>query len=137
MLKRIIDATRQDHRDFQRGCQLIGPPPDLTSTADWRARVLAGRNARLEEENAQAYRVPETHKGGWGPAERGFIDSHPVTFALGLGNKTGEVLLADGHMIDTDPENRNGFWHHHNHYGKGQGPNANVKDRGFYGGPGA
>ena len=75
------------------------------------------------------------HRGGWLDAEHGFIGNKPVTFALGWGTREGEVLLADGHVSTTRP---GPFWDGgHNHYGKGQGPNANVKDRGMYSGPGA
>jgi hypothetical protein len=75
------------------------------------------------------------HQGGWTEAQHGYVDGKPVTFALGWGSKEGEVLLADGHVNTGRPGS---FWDGgHNHYGKGQGPNANVKDRGMYSGPGA
>lgn len=73
------------------------------------------------------------HRGGFGRPHYGYIDGKPVTFALGWGKKSGETLLADGHVNKTTfRESAN-----HNHYGSGSGVRDNAKDRGRYTGPGA
>ncbi len=73
------------------------------------------------------------HGGGWGLAHYGYIDGKPVTFVYGWGTKEGETLLADGH-VDKSTFHRS---QNHNHYGSGQGPHGNAKDRGRYTGRGA
>ena len=75
------------------------------------------------------------HKGGFTDPMSGFdTEGNPLTVSFGWGSREGETLLADG--ADHD---RNEFMSHdvHNHYGSGNGPNDNVKDRGRYSGPGA
>ncbi len=90
------------------------------------AAAKAAREERLAKE-AQ-------HKGGFGDAQHGFDDAgQPITFALGWGSKNGHTLLANGHVdLTTFKQSAN-----HNHYGPGQGPNNNVRDRGRYSGPGS
>lgn len=41
--------------------------------------------------------------------------------------------------FDSEDQSPSDFMQHdnHNHYGSGNGPNDNVKDRGMYSGPGA
>lgn len=76
----------------------------------------------------------DNHRGGWGQPTYGYNDAgDPITFSLGWGSKEGETLIADGH-VDKASFLRSS---NHNHYGKGQGPNCNAKDRGRYSGPGA
>ncbi len=63
--------------------------------------------------------------------QHGIIDGKPVTFALGIEGREGEMLLADGHKSDQD------FRECHDHYGTGSGPKNNGTDRGYYTGPGS
>jgi hypothetical protein len=65
----------------------------------------------------------------------GTIGGHETTAAFGQGSRNGETLLSDGNRTGSDTPN---FYDHgnHNHYGSGNGPNNNVKDRGQYKGPG-
>lgn len=72
-----------------------------------------------------------THKGGFSEALHGSIDGIPVTVAFGWGTKEGHTLLADGH-VDLATFKQHG---NHNHYGPGNGPHGNVKDRFQYSGP--
>jgi hypothetical protein len=58
---------------------------------------------------------------------------NPLTVSFGSGPAEHQTLLGDG-----DRSEENFLDHeHHNHYGSGNGPNDNVRDRGQYGGPGA
>lgn len=63
--------------------------------------------------------------------QHGTIDGEPVTFALGVEGREGEILLSDGHKSDQD------FREKHDHYGSGDGPKNNGTDRGHYTGPGS
>ncbi len=73
------------------------------------------------------------HRGGFGAPVHGWIDGHSVTAAFGWGSREGETLLADDH-VDLSTFKQHG---NHNHYGSGQGPHDNTKDRFKYTGPGA
>lgn len=75
------------------------------------------------------------HKGGFGEPMSGFdSEGNSLTVSFGWGTREGETFLADG----TDQSSRDFMQHdNHNHYGSGNGPNDNVKDRGMYSGPGA
>lgn len=129
-LRKRADEFSVAKAEFEKGCEILGRPSDPRSVAQRAERMRAGREAlRIEAEKAA------NHSGGWQDAAHGYIDSQPVTFALGWGTKEGEVLLANGHVNTSQGSS---FWKGgHNHYGKGNGPNANVKDRGIYTGPGA
>lgn len=73
------------------------------------------------------------HRGGFEKSQHGWIEGHPVTFALGWGTKQGHTLIADGHLSwEQFRESRN-----HDHYGPGDGPNSNGTLRRKYTGPGA
>lgn len=129
-LKRRAGEFATAKAEFEKGCEILGRPSDPTSVGQRAERMRVGREA-LQREAAQN----ANHSGGWKEAEHGYIDNQPVTFALGWGTRQGEVLLANGHVSTARP---GPFWNGgHNHYGSGQGPNANVKDRGLYTGPGA
>ena len=87
-----------------------------------------------DEESYIEFQRSKGHRGGWGLAHYGYDNGGgPVTFAQGWGTKEGETLLADGH-VDKQTFHRSG---NHNHYGRGKGPNLNVRDRGRYSGPAA
>ena len=73
------------------------------------------------------------HRGGFGKPQHGWIGDSPVTFALGWGTKEGETLIADGHL----PPEQFRESRHHDHYGRGDGPNNNGTLRRKYTGPGA
>lgn len=73
------------------------------------------------------------HRGGWLEPVHGYIDGREVTASFGWGTREGETLLADGHV----PASSFMKSDNHNHYGKGSGPNRNVKDRFRYSGPGS
>lgn len=88
----------------------------------------------FEDEGAYIARQrAKGHIGGFGLPASGFVDGHPVTFALGWGTKQGHTLLSSGHL---SPEE---FLQHrgHDHYGPGEGPHNNGTLRGAYKGPGA
>jgi len=72
--------------------------------------------------------------GGFGNPQWGYnTDGDKITFSLGYGNKEGETLIADG-WVDRSTFRNHG---NHNHYGKGDGRNNNVRDRDRYTGPDA
>lgn len=95
-----------------------------------------GPNQRFDFDKTESYIAREReggHKGGFLPPVHGWIDGQAVTASFGWGTREGETLLADGHT------NASKFKEHdsHNHYGSGNGPRGNVKDRFRYSGPGA
>jgi len=91
-----------------------------------------GRKLREGRDRGRRDRDEGGHSGGFDSAIHGSLDGRPVTVAFGWGSKEGHTLLADGHV------NLSTFKQHgdHNHYGPGDGPHGNVKDRFQYSGPG-
>lgn len=64
----------------------------------------------FKEHGKQNYTEEKT--GNWTKLERGIIgDDHEVTFALGVGKRSGQTLIADGLL------NKREFRAGHNHYG--------------------
>ena len=93
---------------------------------------------RQEHENRQYASYPDgVHSGGFGEIQHGFIDNKPVTFAQGWGKKAGQTLISDGHVTAKAFYAQHKGSKGHNHYGSGNGPNNNARDRGKYTGPGA
>ncbi|WP_255788282.1 hypothetical protein [Mycobacteroides abscessus] len=75
----------------------------------------------------------DNHGGGFGKSMHGWIGGSPVTFALGWGTKDGHTLIADGHLSHEHFRESA----HHDHYGRGDGPNYNGTLRHKYTGPDA
>lgn len=125
-MRRRANELGDARADFELGCEILGRPSDPTSVSQRRDRMVAGRE---ERERRQA----GNHKGGFHVSQHGFVDDHPVTFALGWGSKEGHTLLADGHISnEVFRESTN-----HDHYGPGAGPHNNGSLRKKYTGPDA
>jgi hypothetical protein len=84
------------------------------------------------------------HGGGFSEPMSGSDSAgNDISVSFGEGSKAGETLIANGtnNLPDCQAANQRdcGFMQspNHNHYGKGDGPNDNVKDRGQYTGPGS
>lgn len=73
------------------------------------------------------------HRGGFNDPVHGSLDGRLVTAAFGWGGKEGHTELVDGHVDLAS------FWQRsdRNHYGPGDGPNGNVKERFGYTGSGS
>jgi len=119
-----IQSTRQS-----RGRGRRSGPPVAKNPAN---QAYIDEAWRKERERKEAERR-RNHRGGFGDPVHGWLDGRPVTVAFGWGTREGETLLADGHVnLGTFKQHDN-----HNHYGKGDGRNNNVKDRLKYTGPDA
>ncbi len=113
-------------KDNVNGMIRYGPS---TSFSHNHGAAKAAKQERLAKEAASA----AAHRSGFGDAQHGFADDgRKITFALGWGGNEGHTLLADGH-VDLSTFKQHG---NHNHYGPGDGPRSNVRDRGKYAGPG-
>ncbi|BCL33381.1 hypothetical protein ACFFS2_29535 [Streptomyces aurantiacus] len=110
---KFFDNLKNALRDQAVGSMKYGAS---TSYRHNRAAILAAKAEREERERRQGQ-----HAGGMEESEHGFIDGHPVTFALGWGDKAGHTYLADGHITHEQfRDSKN-----HDHYGPGSGPRNN------------
>lgn len=122
---RLSKALGDALKDNVNGMIKYGPSTSFTHN---HGAAKAAKQERLAKEAAA-----NTHRGGFHDPQWGYADDgRKITFALGWGNNEGHTLLADGHVpLATFKQHGN-----HNHYGPGDGPRNNVRDRGRYSGPG-
>jgi hypothetical protein len=98
-------------------------------------RRRSGRNESYAQYVARTEgpRDETSHRGGFGePVGGSDEDGSELTASFGWGTRSGETFLGDGDRSEGN------FLDHpnHNHYGSGNGPNDNVKDRDQYHGRG-
>jgi hypothetical protein len=96
-----------------------------SSSGDYWARRDRGMEAMQRSNNEDRSNWSEPYGGG-------DADGNPLTASFGSGRSDGHTLLGDGDRSESNFLSSD----NHNHYGSGNGPHDNVKDRDQYHGRG-